>query len=142
MRSGIYVAYQTIKRVLLQTLLCRGRVLDVGCGAGSFILKDIVGMDIDAPRLQKCRYQHRVVADAEHIPFRPRYFNTVVEMGVLPYVPNPLEAIKEMKRVGNRVYLIEPLRRKRRTHWFPMSWFWEIGYPFFFILRTFVIKVK
>lgn len=142
MRCVIYIAYQTIKRILLRMLLCRGRVLDVGCGAGSFSSKMIVGMDIDATRLRKCQYQHRVVADAQYIPFRSRVFNTVLEMGVMPYVPNYTQAIGEMKRVGNRVYLIEPLRRKNRTHWFPMSWFWKIGQPFFFILRTFVVKVK
>jgi ubiquinone/menaquinone biosynthesis C-methylase UbiE len=141
-RCIIYIAYQTIKRFLLRTLLCRGRILDVGCGAGSFASKNIVGMDIDAKRLRKCQYRHRVVADAQYIPFRSDMFNTVLEMGVMPYVPNHIQAVEEMKRVGKRVYLIEPLRRKQRNHWFPMTHFFQIGYPFFFILRTFVVKVK
>lgn len=63
-------------------------------------------------------------------------------MGCLPYIKDWAKALNEMKRVGRRVYLIEPLRRKGRRHWFSFSDLIKMGFPALFILRTVVIKVK
>ncbi|MBS7606183.1 class I SAM-dependent methyltransferase [Candidatus Bathyarchaeota archaeon] len=143
MRYGIDKCYQFLKRALLQAILVHGSVLDVGCGKGSFPLsRDIVGVDVDKNLLLYCLYEFKVRADARYLPFKDKSFDVVLEMGCLPYIKDWAKALNEMKRVGRRVYLIEPLRRKGRRHWFSFSDLIKMGFPVFFILRTFVIKVK
>jgi len=135
--------YQVLKRTLLSAVLCRGLVLDVGCGEGSFPRKEkIVGLDVNEKSLKGCSYKFRVLGDACSLPFKDKSFDVALEMGCLPYTEDWKRAIREMVRVGRRVYLIEPIRNRRRQHWFSLPKLLGLGQPLLFISRTFVINVR
>jgi len=132
--------YQILKRTLLCTVLCHGSVLDVGCGEGSFPSRErIAGLDVDRKRLKKCRYEYRVLGDVCSLPFKDRSFDAAVEMNCLPYSGDWKKGLEEMQRVGKRVYLIEPIRRHERLHWFSLTELLSLGMPVFFVLRTLVV---
>jgi len=135
--------YQILKRATLGEILCHGLVLDVGCGEGSFPTKEkIVGLDVGKQLLKRCPYEFKVLGDACSLPFKDKSFIVTLEMGCLPYTKDWRRALREMLRVGRRVYLIEPIRRQGRPHWFSLSKLLSLGTPLLFISRTFVIVVK
>jgi ubiquinone/menaquinone biosynthesis C-methylase UbiE len=135
--------YQILKRTILSVILCHGLVLDVGCGEGSFPKKEkIVGLDVNKQQIKRCSYDFKVLGDACALPFKDKVFDVALEMGCLPYTKNRKYALGEMLRVGRRVYLIEPIRRHRREHWFSLPELSSLGIPLLFIFRTVVIIVK
>ncbi len=135
--------YQILKRTILGLILCHGLVLDVGCGEGSFPKEEnIVGIDVDRERLEKCRYISRVLGDACALPFKDKSFDRAIEMGCLTYTKEWRRALKEMLRVGKRVYLVEPIRRRERLHWFTLPELLGLGIPVLFMLRTFVVGIR
>jgi 2-polyprenyl-3-methyl-5-hydroxy-6-metoxy-1,4-benzoquinol methylase len=85
-----------------------GSILDIGCSEG-FFLGDIetsglkVGIDMDFDRLRIGRQERPNVnfvnADATHLPFVETSFQTVVFIGVLPYIEKPSAALNEVHRV-------------------------------------------
>jgi len=111
--------YHLLKRFFLQKILCHGLVLDVGCGEGTFQTKKIIGLDLDKNRLARCPYTFKVQGDAQYLPFKSKSFDVALEMGCLLYVKDWRKALEEMKRVGMRVYLIEPIREKIGGTGFP-----------------------
>ena len=58
--------------------------LDVGCGKGqyNFFIEDVVGVDVDLPRL-KLFYGEKVLASANYLPFRYDRFERVGFFGLL-----------------------------------------------------------
>lgn len=89
------------------------KILDVGSGTGSlsFALaargdhEEIVGIDVAEPFLAYARQRNKDprisfrVADATALPFADARFDRAVSQLVLQFLPEPLEAVKEMKRV-------------------------------------------
>jgi SAM-dependent methyltransferase len=89
------------------------RWLDLGCGTGGLsqtILNraapgEIIGMDASTGflRLAKENINDRrvrfVAADGRRLPFIPAYFDTAVSGLVLNFIPNPGQAVAEMRRV-------------------------------------------
>ena len=90
------------------------RILDVGCGTGSLasvILSvttssTIDGVDLAAPYIEYAARTHRdprlhfQVGDARSLPFASCSFDRVLSLLVLHFVPRPLEAVAEMRRVA------------------------------------------
>jgi SAM-dependent methyltransferase len=89
------------------------RILDVGSGTGSlsFALaargdhKEIVGIDVGEPFVTFAR-EHNTdprtsfrIADATALPFEDATFDRAVSQLVLQFLPEPLQAVREMKRV-------------------------------------------
>jgi len=89
------------------------RILDVGSGTGSLTFalaargkhKEIVGVDVGEPfvayaseRNTDPRISFRI-ADATALPFEAATFDRAVSQLVLQFVPDPLKAVREMKRV-------------------------------------------
>lgn len=92
-----------------------GKVLEVGIGTGAnlkYYSDDckIVGIDLSGEMLKKAERKARKLGrdvelkeeDAENLPFKNREFDCVVDtLGLCTY-PNPIRALKEMKRVCKR----------------------------------------
>lgn len=89
----------------------KGRVLDVGCGAGDFVeaIKhyrpdlELYGIDISekAIKIAKKRIKSANfnVADAEKLPFKNNFFDAIVCFDVIEHVQFPQIALKEASRV-------------------------------------------
>jgi len=83
-------------------------ILDIGCSEG-FFLGDIqtsgmkVGIETDFERLRIGHLERRnvnlICADASNLPFCQNSFETVVLIGVLPYLEKPLDTLEEVHRV-------------------------------------------
>ncbi len=87
-------------RVRAMVKLCKGRVLDAGCGKGQYahLLGDWVGIDYSIEGLKAARGD-RVLADAEHLPFKDGCFDTVFASELLEHVSDDVMAVEEMNRV-------------------------------------------
>ncbi len=85
------------------------RVLEVGCGTGAVLADlptrgpEIHGLDLALSSLQTCR-EHAPVAqlvcgEARSLPYRNGAFDITFCHFLLLWIPNPLQALLEMKRV-------------------------------------------
>ncbi len=87
------------------------RVLEVGCGTGA-ILGEIpvpparFGLDLEAGALAQCRIHAPGVflirGDAHHLPYPPATFDLTFCHFLLLWVRDPLQVLREMKRVTRR----------------------------------------
>ncbi|HTX38068.1 MAG TPA: methyltransferase domain-containing protein [Bryobacteraceae bacterium] len=80
--------------------LSKAHVLDVGSGEGRLqdVVDDYTGLDISATA--RAKYHKRFVqADARAMPFRDGEFDAVWTIWVLEHVPNPEQALREIRRV-------------------------------------------
>jgi ubiquinone/menaquinone biosynthesis C-methylase UbiE len=86
----------------------RKRILDVGCGDGSFIRKfkdycEVFGVDISWNAVKKARdagiNAYRVDVSSEKLPFEDRHFDIVYMGDVIEHLVNPDFAIREVRRV-------------------------------------------
>jgi SAM-dependent methyltransferase len=81
------------------------RVLDVGCGNGSYLRAldargvDAVGTDISVGMLAAAAHDQLVQSDAQFLPFRTASFAVVLAPHMLYHVPDPARAIHELRRV-------------------------------------------
>jgi SAM-dependent methyltransferase len=81
----------------------RGRILDAGCGKGSYTLAlrefgyNIMGVDL-LPELI-CQKREMMVADIHHLPLRNKYFDTILLLDVLEHLDNERKALSEVYRV-------------------------------------------
>ena len=89
--------------------LSGAHVLEVGSGEGSLqdVVEDYTGLDISATA--RAKYHKRFVqADARAMPFRDGEFDAVWTIWVLEHIPNPEQALREIRRVlkpGGLLYL-------------------------------------
>ena len=109
-------------------------VLDVGCGRGYLARKiarekgmQVVGVDIAAPAPQEtCAYVTFVRHNVQNLPFEDRSFDTVLCTHTIEHLPDPIQTIREMRRVaGRRIIIVVPRQREYRytfdlhIHFFP-----------------------
>lgn len=100
-------------------------ILDIGCSEG-FFLGEIntsglkVGIETDFSRLKIGHSERRnvnfVCADAYNLPFRKNCFETVVMIGVLPYLITPTRSLDEAHRILTSGGNLEISAAS--THWF------------------------
>ena len=88
-----------------------GKVLDVGVGTGKNLKYypagcSVIGIDNSAGMLEKAREKARgmknitlLLMDAEHLEFPANSFDYVVTTFVLCSIPDPVKALKEIRRV-------------------------------------------
>jgi len=104
------------KRIVMEMLSdARGRLLEAGCGPG-VMLPDLLAMgfevhatDISNEMLRRARQRMaghplagrcRIGAgDLERLPYPDAFFDAVLAMGVLEYLPSHARALREMSRV-------------------------------------------
>ncbi|MEF8822366.1 MAG: methyltransferase domain-containing protein, partial [Halovenus sp.] len=100
------------------------RVLDVGCGTGfatEGLLREtehVYGLDQSPHQLSKAyeKFGKRGpvqfhMGDAERLPFADDSFDIVWSSGSIEYWPNPVDALRECRRVakpGGRVLIVGP----------------------------------
>lgn len=85
----------------------------IGCGNKAF---GDVNIDLYPEDRNQCSFnwdpkkvKNFVLADAQYLPFIDNAFNKIYSSHVLEHIPNPLQAVREMKRVCfDRVYLLLP----------------------------------
>lgn len=93
-----------------------GTALDIGCGSGVYteeLLRrgyETTGMDISGEMIEVCKRRftglrntapsvHLQVGDAEHLPFDDASFDLVLCIGVLGYLIDDTQAVRELVRV-------------------------------------------
>ena len=81
--------------------LARGRVLDLGCGAGRFLAPGGVGVDLDLERLRVARTRSPsvVCADAHALPFGGEAFDTIFANRMLNAAGRVDDVLREIARV-------------------------------------------
>jgi ubiquinone/menaquinone biosynthesis C-methylase UbiE len=99
-----------ITRFVEQMGLKDKRILDVGAGTGYLqdVVPNYVGLDISSTAK---RFFHKpyVEASATNMPFQADEFDGLMSIWVLEHVPNPEQALMEMRRVvkdGGLLYLL------------------------------------
>lgn len=88
-------------------------VLDIGCGSGLFFSQValqanmVLGMDVSRKLLLKAKEQAKAFgnvsvlqADADHLPFTDKIFDSIFAFTVLQNMPKPPETLSELKRVA------------------------------------------
>ena len=80
-------------------------LLDIGCGVGSFLSEYkeqlAVGVDISQDAILWCKNNglYGAVADGRCLPFSSKSFGLVRSKEVLEHILDPMEMVREMKRV-------------------------------------------
>jgi len=118
------LATMALEAVVFRRLLkaSAGRVLEVAAGSGLNLAHYPGGLDITAVDLSPgmlIRARNRgarkaAVMDAQHLAFRDGSFDTVVSTLCTCTFPNPVEALREMRRVCRP--------RPRRVYPAPRTW--------------------
>ncbi|MBC7233118.1 MAG: class I SAM-dependent methyltransferase [Chloroflexi bacterium] len=99
----------------------RKRILDVGCGLGTYMKKlrafsnEVYGVDIDPEKVAQAQEQleHVFLAPAEELPFPEAYFDVILLHEVLEHVTDDRQAVREAYRVakeGGRLVIFVPNR--------------------------------
>lgn len=110
--------------VAASMVLPAGRLLDIGCGDGSFAksqagkFKEIYGVDISDKAVQAAR-ANGVIAreldtDRRPLPFEDGFFDLVTSLDTIEHVVDPLKLVKECVRVlrpGGRIIIATPNTR-------------------------------
>jgi len=125
-------------------------VLDVGCGSGNncIVLKGLViCLDISYRQLMEAKKrgcENLIQADMEYLPIRSDSIMNVICFATLHHLPEPSNALKEIKRVLKgkgkvliTVWLIQPRFLFRRFIWmksridnnFTVKRFFRLYYP-------------
>ena len=134
-----------LRRMLLQEV--RGEVLEIGVGTGANLpfydgeVGRITAVDINPSRLAGTMARTQLIngrhpfaagcADALQLPFPASQFDTVVSTLVFCSIPEPMAALREIKRVlrpDGRFLLLEHVRglnpiTRRLTDWLHPAWF-------------------
>jgi 2-polyprenyl-3-methyl-5-hydroxy-6-metoxy-1,4-benzoquinol methylase len=93
---------------LLRRINATGRLLDVGCATGSFLMAarrlgftDVTGVDVAAPSVALARKRgfHAVAGDFSARLFDPRAFEIVSMWNTLEHLPDPFAFVAEAWRV-------------------------------------------
>lgn len=141
---GMWLLENGALRKLRHTLLkeVTGQVLEIGAGTGVNLplysgVQSVTAVDINMPRLLGVTQRSAAIpfrascTDAHHLPFADKQFDTVVGTLVFCSIPDPIQALTEIRRVlksNGRLFLLEHVRgqgpiSRRLTDWLHPAWF-------------------
>ncbi len=107
-----------------------GKTLEVGIGTGKNIEYypaevQLTGIDFSEKMLERARKKAEdfptvrlLLMDAQNMSFEDNSFDTVVTSCVFCSVPDPVQGLKEIKRVcktGGKILMLEHVRSQKRT---------------------------
>jgi SAM-dependent methyltransferase len=91
--EGLLSPFLRRRRFVMAIPHLRGRVLDVGCGAGHLAARlapsDYVGQDVDEESLEIARSMYPMHRFGLQLPKREEKFDTIIALAVIEHVPNP-----------------------------------------------------
>ena len=137
--------WRNARNVAIHMPHVHGKVLDVGCHDGLFAatllnrssaMDSIVGID---PYLPKTTYIPAQHYDGVNIPFADKEFDVVLATFILHHAKDPARVIREMKRVGKRLVVMEDYVDTFWARWsttlmheeMALSWGLNMGYERF-----------
>ena len=143
-KRNLFQRYWHLRRfneILKIVIPVKGPMLDIGCHAGTFTNKiitkigtdKIYGLDISTSaislirkRVPKGNFQ---VGNAERLPYNNSFFHAVFCLEMLEHVDNPIQILKEIKRVlykkGYCIILIPTENPLFKIIWF----LWTLFHP-------------
>ncbi|MFI5339624.1 MAG: class I SAM-dependent methyltransferase [Candidatus Methylomirabilales bacterium] len=105
---------------LLEPAVGPGRLLEIGCGLGSFLAQarergwNVQGVEVSpwaATQAKQASSVPVLISRAEALPFHTGTFDAVVSHHVFEHLPDPFQALRESRRVcrtGGRLLLVLP----------------------------------
>jgi ubiquinone/menaquinone biosynthesis C-methylase UbiE len=109
----------------------KGKVLEVGVGTGKNLPYypegiELTGIDISLKMLERAKQRadtlkikaELLLMDIEKMTFPDRYFDTIVSTFVFCSVPDPIQGLREVKRVLKDGGVALFLEHVRSEHWF------------------------
>jgi len=90
-----------------------GKTLDVGCGTGISTPENGIGID-PSFKLLKINSKKHVQGIAENLPFPDKSFDTVICLTAVHNFSDIKKGLKEIKRVGKKIYIISILKKSKR----------------------------
>ncbi len=111
-----------------------GRLLDVGCGNGQFLLQmqacgwEVEGVDFDPKAVEQARDKHGLTmyaGELREVAYAQDAFDAITLNHVIEHLPEPIEVLTECRRIlrpGGHLVVITPNvnswgRRRFTSHW-------------------------
>lgn len=90
------------------------KVLDVGCGTAFYsnLIKNYTGIDPSKEMLKQSKAK-TILGKGENLPFKDNEFNTVISISAIHNFDNPINGIKEIKRVAKNKIAISVFKRAK-----------------------------
>ncbi len=113
--SNVFLMHEQRYRLLetLKLVPHSKNLLDIGCGEGlmtNLFQADLkVGIDISANKIKRARKKkaiHYIVADAHHLPFKEKYFDTSICTETLEHLASPEMVFQEMSSVTSQYIIL------------------------------------
>ncbi|MFN4261206.1 MAG: class I SAM-dependent methyltransferase [Gemmataceae bacterium] len=113
----------------------QGRLLDFGCGGGSFLRRvhdqgwQVTGIDVSSDAVARIRAEfglHALVGSLPHEELSPESFDVITMWHVLEHVHEPLRILREAQRLlvpGGHLYVAVPNIDSLPFRWFKQYWF-------------------
>lgn len=92
-------------------------LLDVGCGTGITTERWScvkVGVDPAVKLLKKAKGAFYINAEAEHLPFKDKSFDTVISITAIQNFYDMGKGLKEIKRVGKKRFVLSALKKSEK----------------------------
>jgi SAM-dependent methyltransferase len=119
-----------------EAFVCRGqgRLLDFGCGSGSFLLKmrelswNVTGLDVSPAAVERVRQLglQAFVGTLPHLDLEPASFDLITMWHSLEHVHAPLTVLREARRLlapGGQLIVAVPNIDSLPFRWFGSAWF-------------------